>query len=49
LKPVQTDTKDRIHWITDAANARLKMIESKIAAAVHDASQITQDEADKHK
>jgi hypothetical protein len=49
LKRVQTDANNRIHQITDAANARLKMIESKIAAAVQDANQVSQDEAEKHK
>jgi hypothetical protein len=43
-----SDAKDRIHRITDAANARFKMIESKIAAAVHDANQLSQDEAENH-
>jgi hypothetical protein len=49
LKRVQTDANDRIHQITDAANARLKLIESKISAAVQDANQVSQDEAEMHK
>jgi hypothetical protein len=47
LKRVQTDANERIHQVTDAANARLKMIEGKIAAAVQDANQVSQDEAAK--
>ena len=47
LKRVQTDANDRIHQITDAANARLKLIESKVAAAVQDAGQVAQEEAEK--
>jgi hypothetical protein len=49
LKRVQTDANNRIHQITDVANARLKMIEGKIAAAVQDANQVSQDEAAKQK
>jgi hypothetical protein len=49
LKRVQTDANNRIHQITDEANARLKMIESKVAAAVQDANQVSQDEAERHK
>src|SRR5215469_12773360 len=37
LKQVLTDANNRIHQISDVANARLKIIESKIAAAVQDA------------
>ena len=48
LKRVQTDTNDRIRRITVAANARLKSIECKIVAAVQDANQVSQDEAEKH-
>ena len=49
LKRVQTDANDRIRQITNDANARLKAIEGKVAAAVHDANQVSQDEAEKHK
>ncbi|HEX4272872.1 MAG TPA: hypothetical protein VHZ32_15885 [Rhizomicrobium sp.] len=49
LKRVQTDANDRIHQIANDANARLKTIEGKIAAAVHDANQVSQDEAEKHR
>ena len=49
LKRVQTDANDRVHQIIGAANARLKLIESKVAAAVKDANKVSQDEAEKHK
>jgi hypothetical protein len=49
LKRVQTDANQHIHQVTDAANARLKLIENKVAAAVQDANQVAQDEATKHK
>ena len=49
LKRVVTDANERIRQINDAANARLKLIEVKIAAAVQDANQVAQDESEKHK
>jgi hypothetical protein len=49
LKRVQIDANDRIRQITEVANSRLKLIEGKIAAAVQDANQVSQDEAEKHK
>lgn len=48
LKRVVTDANERIRQINDAANARLKLIEGKIAAAVQDANQVAQDESEKH-
>jgi len=49
LKRVQSDANERIHRIADAPNARPKLIESKIAAAVHDANQVSQDKAAERK
>jgi hypothetical protein len=49
LKRVQTDANERIHQITGVTNSRLKLIEGKITAAVQDANQVSQDEAEKHK
>ncbi len=49
LKRVQTDANERIHQISDAANTKLTMIEGKIGAAMQDANQVAQNEAEKHK
>lgn len=48
-KRVQTDANDRIQQIADTANARLKLIESKISVGVQDANQVSQDEAEKRR
>jgi hypothetical protein len=49
LKRVQDDANQRIRQISESANTRLKLIEAKVAAAVEDANQVSQDEAAKHK
>ena len=49
LKRVQDDANQRIRQITESANTRLKLIEAKVAAAVNEANQVSQDEAAKHK
>ena len=49
LKRVQDDANQRIRQVSESANTRLKLIEAKVAAAVADANQVSQDEAAKHK